>query len=282
MKIICVSSIHKEGLEKYGDIFIKSFEENFPNECDLYIYTENCKPKFNRKNIFTVDIFEKCGYDKINNFKNYFNNKDYLNQKKNIYDKVTKKYGINHATDIYAWNCKVSSYLHCIKNYSNGYDFLIWLDFDLYFINKLSFTKLLNIIKYKDKYTYISSLQSSSNIFSSDIRLETGFLVFNLKHHIHTTFIEDYEKKWYLPTKYLFKLENPTDDCFLKYFIDNYCKDKNIKFNNLGCLYTSIKESEKIKNKQILLNDNNLLNYYIRHLTGNYNDKIRKYNNIKI
>ena len=50
-KFAVVTTFNQDGLDLYGQKMIDSFEQNWPNEVDLYVYAEKCTPKKTKRNV---------------------------------------------------------------------------------------------------------------------------------------------------------------------------------------------------------------------------------------
>ena len=56
MKYTVITTFHQAGLELYGQTMIDSFEQYWPDEVDLVVYTENCSPRTTKSNVHVVDL----------------------------------------------------------------------------------------------------------------------------------------------------------------------------------------------------------------------------------
>ena len=55
MKHTLITTFHQAGMEQYGQRMIDTFEQHWPDEVDLVVYTENCQPTKTKSNVRFVD-----------------------------------------------------------------------------------------------------------------------------------------------------------------------------------------------------------------------------------
>ena len=55
MKHTLITTFHQAGMEQYGQRMIDTFEQYWPDEVDLVVYTENCHPTKTKDNVRFVD-----------------------------------------------------------------------------------------------------------------------------------------------------------------------------------------------------------------------------------
>ena len=51
-----ITTFNQQGLEKYGQRMISTFEQFWPNSVDLVVYTEKCKPHITKSNVRCIDL----------------------------------------------------------------------------------------------------------------------------------------------------------------------------------------------------------------------------------
>ena len=51
-----ITTFNQQGLEKYGQRCINTFEQYWPAEVDLIVYTEKCVPYVTKPNVRTIDL----------------------------------------------------------------------------------------------------------------------------------------------------------------------------------------------------------------------------------
>ena len=51
-----ITTFNQAGLEKYGQRMISTFEQFWPQEVDLIVYTEKCTPRISKNNIRCIDL----------------------------------------------------------------------------------------------------------------------------------------------------------------------------------------------------------------------------------
>ena len=56
MKYTVITTFRDQGLKQYGQRMIDTFEQHWPAEVDLIIYTENCQPCITKSNVQVVDL----------------------------------------------------------------------------------------------------------------------------------------------------------------------------------------------------------------------------------
>ena len=51
-----ITTFNQQGLDKYGQLMISTFEKFWPNFVDLVVYTEDCQPHITKSNVRTIDL----------------------------------------------------------------------------------------------------------------------------------------------------------------------------------------------------------------------------------
>ena len=63
MKYTLITTFHQAGMKQYGQRMIDTFEQHWPDDVDLVVYTENCSPTKTKSNVRIVDLLansENC------------------------------------------------------------------------------------------------------------------------------------------------------------------------------------------------------------------------------
>ena len=59
-----ITTFNQQGLEKYGQRMISTFEQYWPQEVDLIVYTEKCTPQISKPNVRCIDLIAKSKHCK--------------------------------------------------------------------------------------------------------------------------------------------------------------------------------------------------------------------------
>ena len=89
-KFAVVTTFNKDGMDLYGQKMIDSFERNWPNEVDLYVYAENCTPNKTKRNVIVRDLLAQ---KPINVFKGIWKDVPKANGKENPKGRVDSHKG---------------------------------------------------------------------------------------------------------------------------------------------------------------------------------------------
>ena len=51
-----ITTFNQQGLDKYGQRMISTFEQFWPSTVDLVVYTEKCTPHITKPNVRCIDL----------------------------------------------------------------------------------------------------------------------------------------------------------------------------------------------------------------------------------
>ncbi len=202
-------------MQPYGIELIESFLKFWPDECFLYVYLDKGADKVDFKNVTSrTKVFD---YNKeiqdhkyfCNKFKNYEQRQD--DYRLNAFKFAFKIFAMKKALSI------------CSAEY------LIWLDADIITIKPIR-ESFLNSLVDKNKYT---SYLGRSHVKKENVRYsETGFIIFNTQHTLHSTFWKQIDEM-YLGGK-LFKLDSWTDSHVFDAVRTNLEKNERLQNINIS------------------------------------------------
>ncbi len=178
--------------QPYGLDLVESFFKFWPDNCKLLVYLE--------------DGLDKIDFDKIKHKVTFFDYHKHITDYHNFCKKF-KSY--EEKQDNYRLNAFKFSYkiFAMKKALSENYaDHLIWLDADIRTIKPIT-EDFLNTFVDKKKY---ASYLGRSHVKKENVRYtETGFIIFNTKHPIHSVFWQRIDEMYHGGE--LFKLPSWTD-----------------------------------------------------------------------
>jgi len=201
--------------QPYGIDLIESYCKFWPEDCILYVYLE--------------DGLDKINFEKIKHKVKFF---DYHNTIPD-YNKFCLKYkSYDTQQDNYRFNAFKFSYkiFAMRKALSEIYvDHLIWLDADIKTIKPIT-ENFLNTLIDKNKY---ASYLGRSHVTKENVRYsETGFIIFNTKHPLHSTFWQKIDKMYHGGE--LFELASWTDSHVFDAVRTSLEKEKNLLNINIS------------------------------------------------
>lgn len=174
MNIEVVTCINQKGYNLFARDNFKSFNENWPKNITLTVYSE--------------DDIDYPHIDLYNEIPLCFN---YIQRNKNKRWKPPysqKQYKQDHLKFCY----KV--YTVCHRAFKSDADYLIWLDSDITTIRPITINLLQKYCNdYFCSYLNRESWEGNNNL-SKMISTETGFIIFNLKHRIKNEFFKRYQE----------------------------------------------------------------------------------------
>lgn len=184
-KIAVVTTFNQQGLDKYAQRFINTFDQNMPKEIDLLIYSERANPKIPKKSKRNTQVFdvEKKLANTLIPFKKKWKN-------------IPKANGLGpdgsrlDAGKAFKWDAvrfshKVYAIFDAAKE--TNADILIWMDADTVVHSPVSY-------EYLDKFI-------PSNVFTCFLGrgtkyTECGWYTMNLKHPHANEFFTEFQRMY--------------------------------------------------------------------------------------
>lgn len=181
-KFAVVTTFHKKGLDQYAQRMIESYEDNWPNEIDLYVYAEDCSPIVRKNNIIVKDLHKEV--DDLVAFKNRWKDVPKAN---GIPPDHIKRRRPRDAHKGFKWDAirfahKVYSIFHCAKNCDA--DVLIWMDADMYCHSPILLHQVDALIPAHNDLCYVGRERKWP---------ECGLYSINLKSKMGLKFLKDFQ-----------------------------------------------------------------------------------------
>jgi hypothetical protein len=200
---IVITSMNKEGWDRYGQRFVQTFLKFWPENISLHIYAEgfNLETSNLRVHIINFDT-------QLSTLMETFSA-----QQKLLFNKIGNVPTNNYLFDAMKFAKKGFALIDGIeKNIGKQ---VIWLDADIFTFSPISKHQLSNILQSEDIEVFCSHLRRFG------MHTESGFLGFNTLHPLTHEFCDRY-KSIYLSGA-IFHLEHWTDchvfDCLKTYYI---------------------------------------------------------------
>jgi hypothetical protein len=151
-KVSVVTTFNQQGLKKYGQNMVHSFENFWPVEVDLWVYAEDCEPKSARDNTYIKDI---AVVEDLNHFKSKWKDVPKANGvcPPEIKSKRPKDWHKQFKWDAVRFSHKVYSIFHCAKNC--GADILFWMDGDTYCHSPITLEQILDLLPQQHDLYYV-------------------------------------------------------------------------------------------------------------------------------
>jgi|TARA_R110002167_G_scaffold14803_1_gene59675 hypothetical protein len=121
-----ITTFNQQGLDKYGQLMIKTFEQYWPNFIDLVVYTENCNPVITKSNVKTIDLIANSKHCK-RFIKRHKNNPE-ANGGLGPHNEHIWKPNKHFKWQGLRFSYKVFSIFHAMQNIDT--EWVIWVDAD--------------------------------------------------------------------------------------------------------------------------------------------------------
>lgn len=251
MNILFVTSFNKEIYDITGKKLLKSYL-NFMNEYKLLVCYENFNIEINNNNIIYYDL------SKDTFLLNWLeNNKKYI-PKKFGGEANIKSFANNWNIRASKWFRKIASLNYANVTFGDKYDYIIWVDADCIFKNKIPDIIFNKIFLNVGMFYYFGPYRKKN-----DKGYETGFLGFSKKDN--GFILINNISNIYVNQKYL-KFKRWDDGFIIRKMNEKY--NKNIPTRDLA-------QNDKIKNNDVI-NHPNILQEYITHNKGIHTKTIYK------
>ena len=202
-EIVVITSMNKEGWDRYGHRFVDTFLKFWPEEISLVIYAEGFRLDKQLARVAIVNFD-----DQLSQSIQTFNT-----QLKILYQKIGQKPKESYLFDAMKFAKKGFALVDGIeKNIGKQ---VIWLDADVYTFSPFSIHQIEQLIQCGNEEVFCAHLRRFG------MHTESGFMGFNTMHPLVNEFCERY-KSIYL-TGAIFHQEHWTDchvfDCLKTYYI---------------------------------------------------------------
>ena len=185
MKYAVVTTFHEDGLLKYGQRMIDTFNTNWPNDVQLYLYPEQCSPTVPESDRITIIPLESV--NALNDFKNKWKNvpkangdvsSDPIRSKRKDAGKGFKWHAIRFAHKVYA-------IFDCAKK--TDADVLIWMDADTICHSPISMSDIIRLIPADSELCYLGRKGKYS---------ECGLYSMNIKSKNIINFLSEFQRMY--------------------------------------------------------------------------------------
>jgi len=182
-KFAVVTTFNEDGMNLYGQNMIDSFEKNWPEEIDLYVYAENCAPLHTKTNIHIRNLMENPGIVK---FKAKWKDVPKANGKENPKGRVDSHKGFKW--DAIRFCHKVFAIFDCAKSLEGSdVDTLIWMDADTLCHSAMPINFLENFVPANKHICYFSREPKWP---------ECGFYSMAIKEEVVKRFLSRFQWVW--------------------------------------------------------------------------------------
>ena len=230
--ISVVTTFHPEGMKKYGQRFLDSFEKQVDKNIKMIVYAEDCQPTINDPEQIVIHDAKQT-LDKLNNFKTKWGKipkangippDDIKAKRPRDWHKAVKWDAVRFANKVYA-------VFHAAETCNT--DWLVWMDADTFVHNTWTYKQFSRLLPDDKWLTYVGRGKGSQTW------PECGFYGMNLKHPMCKQFLAEFERFYEDANNGIFELEEwhdsfvfghiinqmlPIDDNVLDYSADMYIK----------------------------------------------------------
>jgi hypothetical protein len=205
-----VTTFHAEGFEKHGREFIESFEQHWPDGTKLWVMAENCQPPQTDK-VQIRDLLASC--PALVEFKQrHASNPGARGRFGRIYD---------YQLDSIRWSHKVYA-VEAAAEFSDA-DILIYVDADIVCFQDMPLSFLNGLMPSWADIGYMPRKKMYS---------ECSFVLYRIKRPEVRNFIREHSS--YYTTDKIFTLPRWTDCHIFDRLVQEYTRDKRLKFYNLN------------------------------------------------
>jgi len=230
--ISVVTTFHPEGMKKYGQRFLDSFEKQVDKNIKMIVYAEDCQPTINDPEQIVIHDAKQT-LDKLNNFKTKWGKIPKANgiPPDDIKAKRPRDWHKAFKWDAVRFANKVYAVFHAAETCNT--DWLVWMDADTFVHNTWTYKQFSRLLPDDKWLTYVGRGKGSQTW------PECGFYGMNLKHPMCKQFLAEFERFYEDANNGIFELEEwhdsfvfghiinqmlPIDDNVLDYSADMYIK----------------------------------------------------------
>lgn len=198
MKILVVTTFHKEGLETYGQRFMDTFSKNVDPKIDLRVYAENCNPVVNDPHDRIAVFSAETNLDKLQAFKQKWKDVPKANGicPPEIKAKRPRDWHKKFKWDAIRFANKVYAVFHACED--PEYDLVVWMDADTVCHSPISYEKFASFFP---KDTWLSYLGRGHKW------PECGFYGLHTKSLAAQEFLKEFERVYEDADNGIFKME---------------------------------------------------------------------------
>jgi len=175
-----ITTFHQAGLDKYGQRMISTFEQYWPADVDLVVYTEKCEPQITKPNVRTVELLEASEHCK-NFFARHKDNPE-ANGKQGPHNQGRWSPKKHFKWQGLRFSYKVFSIHHAVQNIDT--EWVIWLDADTLTHSTITMAFLDSV---SPKNCLTTHLGRGEKYHS-----ECGWVGYNKTHPMCQDFVQDF------------------------------------------------------------------------------------------
>ena len=215
-----ITTFNQAGLDKYGQHMINTFEQHWPTDVDLVVYTENCEPIISKTNVRKVDLLANSKHCKrfVKRHKDNPEANGGLgphNQHKWRKDKHFKWQGLR-------FSYKVFSIHHAVQNIDT--EWLIWVDADTLTHSAITLAFLDSVCPKDSMVTHLGR--------GDKYHSECGWVGYNLYNPQTHDFVQDFANMYINDT--MFNEKEWHDSYLFDVVRKRYRDTKGARFHNLN------------------------------------------------
>lgn len=155
MKILVVTTFHKEGLDTYGQRFMDTFSKNVDPKIDLRVYAENCDPVVNDPHDRIAVFSAETNLDKLQAFKQKWKDVPKANGvcPPDIKARRPRDWHKQFKWDAIRFANKVYAVFHACED--PDYDLVVWMDADTVCHSPISYEKFISFFPTETWLSYL-------------------------------------------------------------------------------------------------------------------------------
>ncbi|NDG28526.1 hypothetical protein EB118_00285 [bacterium] len=184
-KYTVVTTFNAKGYDQYAQKFLRTFDETWPKDVNICVYTENCEISENFTNLKVIDLHQASA--DLLRFKMTWKNVPKANGDVTD-DPIRSKRG--DAGKGFKWDAirfshKVYSIFHCADNISS--EILIWMDADMICHSKITLEQISHLIPMNVDICYLGREGKYS---------ECGLYSMNLASKMTLDFLKEFKRMY--------------------------------------------------------------------------------------
>ena len=215
-----ITTFNQQGLDKYGQLMISTFEKFWPNFVDLVVYTEDCQPHITKSNVRTIDLIANSKHCK--RFVKRHKHNAEANGGLGPHNKDIWKPNKHFKWQGLRFSYKVFAVHHAVNNIDS--DWIIWLDADT-----LTHTHIPNnFLDIVSNDSCVATHLGRTDKYHS----ECGWVGYNRRHPMGIDFVNDFANMYINDT--MFEHAEWHDSYLFDIQRKHYRDNKNAPFHDLN------------------------------------------------
>lgn len=223
MKVLVVTTFHKEGMDVYGQRFIDTFSKNVDPKIDLRVYAENCDPVVNDPHDRIAVFSAETNLNKLQAFKQKWKGVPKANGKcpPDIKARRPRDWHKEFKWDAVRFANKVYAVFHACE--SDQYDLVVWMDADTVCHSPISHEKFISFFPTNTWLSYLGR----GNKWP-----ECGFYGIHINNPAGKQFLKDFERAYEDAERGIFTMEEWHDS----YVFDEVLKKVRVAYPQINDL----------------------------------------------